>query len=100
MNNNQKTIHSMVLELLSAMEKYPYPERQFSDVYRILPGIADGSFFDQPFDFQCQKLGWLNGAFFGRGERAIPLVEKGLLRHGFALEFDREFKHYAHPNEF
>lgn len=51
-------------------------------------------FFELPFDTQRGKLGWLNGAFFGRGERAIPLLIAGVLCEDFHRDFSSILHEY------
>lgn len=84
----------MVLEMMQAMQRYPYQPSEVREILDCLPGIEDGSFFKLPFDVQRGKLGWANGAFFGRGERALPLFKSSLLR----AEFDRDFSAILHQN--
>lgn len=82
----------MVLEMIQAMERYPYKPSEVGEILDCLTGIEDGTFFQLPDDVQRGKLGWVNGAFFGRGERAFPLFKSGLLRD----EFDRDFSEILH----
>ena len=86
MNEDQKEIQCMVLELLDAMRRYPLDPSQVANVTASLPGIVDGSFFERSAKDQ-KALEWLNGAFFGKGERGIPLMESGVLRGNFAQDF-------------
>ncbi len=97
MNSIQKKIQGMVIELFQAMESYPYPRSGIDDALRIMAGIEDGSFFDLPFEVHSGKLGWLNGAFFGKGERAIPLLIAGTLRKEFAHDFNAILHEYWNP---
>lgn len=87
MNEEQKKIRQMVMELTEAMERHPPHHSAIAEIFEFLPGMEDGSFFDLPDDVQKGKLGWLNGAYFGRGERAMPLFESGVLRGDFDGEF-------------
>ena len=89
----------MVSELTQAMEKHPYRPSEIQEILDCLPGITDGSFFQLPFDVQRGKLGWVNGAFFGRGERAIPLLKTGLLRYDFTMDFNTILHEYWRSNE-
>jgi len=84
----------MVSELTQAMEKHPYRPSEIQEILDCLPGITDGSFFQLPSEVQGGKLGWVNGAFFGRGERAMPLFKSGLLRHDFDAEFSALLHEY------
>ncbi|RYZ62814.1 MAG: hypothetical protein EOP09_18435 [Proteobacteria bacterium] len=63
-------------------------------VLKNLPGIEDGAYFDLPKDFQGDRLGWLGGAYFGRGESANHLLDLGFLREDFPEEFRRERSAY------
>jgi hypothetical protein len=100
MNEKQKRIQEMVIELTQAMEKYGSSRKEIDHVIELLPGIMDGSFFSLPEDFHISRLGWLNGAFFGRGERATPLFSAGLLRDDFDLDFNINLKEYAKSKDF
>lgn len=89
----------MVHELMRAAERDEFRPNLVKDILDCLPGIEDGSFFQLPCDVQRGKLGWINGAFFGKGERAFALFNKGLLREDFDSEFDQEIKRYLHPSD-
>lgn len=99
MNDIQTKIQSMVLELIQAAERDEFRPKLGKDILDCLPGIEDGSFFSLPFEIQRGKLGWLNGAFFGRGERAFALFKKGLLRDDFDSDFNHTIKCYLHPSD-
>jgi hypothetical protein len=99
MNELQNDLVTMVNELVEAMRKYPYRPEEIDEIFIALPGISDGSFFELSLDKQRHSLGWVNGAFFGRGERAIPLFKEKLLREDFDLEFNRQIKSYLHPSK-
>lgn len=86
MNEDQKKIQAMILELIDAMRRYPYKPDEIAEITNALPGIHDGTFFDRSPEDQ-RGLGWVSGAFFGRGERAIPLLMSGVLREDFDMEF-------------
>jgi hypothetical protein len=94
MSDLQKQIREMVLELFQALERNSEfnPMGGGKDALEVMKGIEDGSFFLLPVDVHCNKLGWLNGAFFGRGERGIPLLMAGLL----PAQFDEIFNDLLH----
>jgi len=94
MNEKQKKIQGMVLELFEALREIENPTGGFEDAVEIMDGIQDGSFFRLPVDVHCRKLGWLNGAFFGRGERAIPILIAGFLPDHFAKRFSKLLHEY------
>ncbi|WP_411825476.1 hypothetical protein [Luteolibacter sp. AS25] len=94
----QSKIRGMVLELIDAMRRCPdipncrpYNPSEIVEITDALPGIKDGTFFNRLPEDQ-HGLGWVNGAFFGRGERAIPLFISGVLR----ADFDQEFGDLLH----
>ena len=99
MNNIQKEIQGMVLDLFRALESYPYPRGGIDDALLIMAGINDGSFFDLPFEVHSGKLGWLNGAFFGKGERAFPLFDANLLPGDFDAVFNKVLHEYWERGE-
>ncbi len=84
----------MALELIRAAERDTFRPNLANDILDSLPGIRNGSFFSLPFEAQRGKLGWVNGAFFGRGERAVALFKKGMLREDFDAEFNRDIERY------
>ena len=84
----------MVFELFQAFERPPFDCLVIADALAVMKGIDDGSFFELPFDTQRGKLRWLNGAFFGRGERAIPLLIAGALHEDFHKEFSAILHEY------
>lgn len=84
----------MVLLLFQAFERPPFDRLVTDDALAVMKGIDDGSFFELPFDTQRGKLGWLNGAFFGRGERAIPLLIAGVLPKDFHRDFSAVLHEY------
>lgn len=88
----QETIRELIFELLQAMKEYPYKDQEIIEILNALPGIREGTFFSLTHDEQRHSLGWVNGAFFGRGERATPLLKKGFLREDFPQEFDRAIR--------
>jgi hypothetical protein len=94
MNEMQKKIQSMVFEIIQAMKRYPYKPSEIEEILACLPGIEDGTFFQLPVDEQRGKLGWVNGAFFGRGERAFPLFKSGLLHAKFDSDFNSTLREY------
>jgi hypothetical protein len=98
MNDIQIKIQSMVIELIQAAECDEFRPNLGKDILDCLPGIRDGSFFGLPFETQRGKLGWINGAFFGKGERAFALFKKGLLRNDFDTEFNHVIKCYLPPS--
>lgn len=99
MTPQQKKLRDLVVELLQAevhhaeatggslsMKEY---------VEKNLPGIEDGTFFELPMDSQGASLGWLGGAYFGRGEAANRLLDREFLREDFSDEFFRERSAYC-----
>lgn len=93
MNEDQQKIQAMVFELIEAMRRYPYNPSEIVEITTALPGIIDGTFFDRSAEDQS-GLGWVNGAFFGRGERAFPLFKSGVLRDDFDMEFSKLLHRY------
>mgnify|MGYP006870080706 CR=1 FL=1 len=89
----------MILELIDAMRRYPYEPSEIAEITNALPGIVDGTFFDLSPEDQ-RGLGWVNGAFFGRGERAIPLFTSGVLRGDFDLDFYTLLQRYWRSDVF
>jgi len=86
MNDDQQKIQTMILELIAAMQRYPYNPSEIEEITSALPGIVEGTFFNRSFDKQ-DGLAWVSGAFFGRGERAMLLFVSGVLREEFDMEF-------------
>ena len=100
MDELQTKIRDMVLELIEAMRRAPnipgcrpYNPSEIVEITNALPGIEDATFFDRPFDEQ-DGLGWIRVAFFGRGERAIPLFLSGVLRDDFDTEYRTLLRRY------
>ncbi len=79
-------IRSLLIELIAA-EARRGSQSALEHLKTVLPGIEDGSFFQLDRDDQINKLYWLNGAYFGRGELERDLVEKGHLRTSFRDDF-------------
>jgi hypothetical protein len=94
MNAQQEKLRDLIIELLDAMKRGG--DRQTGSVLKNLPGIENGSFFNLPFGIHTAKLGWLTGAYFGRGEGANRLLDQGFLREDFPMEFHRELSSYSH----
>lgn len=92
MNAIQKEIQKIVLELIQAQVDYvklkrKNPPGSFEDLIELKNEIQDGRFFRLPRDIQYNTLFCLKIAFFGRGERAIPLFIEGLLPEDFETRF-------------
>jgi hypothetical protein len=101
MNEIQKNVQSMVLELFQALEKNleSNPMGGYQDAIELMDGIQDGRFFELPMDAQINKLLRINVTFFGRGERAIPLFEVGLLPEDFDTKFQNLYIRYRDSQE-
>jgi hypothetical protein len=99
MNDDQRKIQAMVLELIEAIRRYPYKSDVVAEITSALPGILDGTFFDHSPEDQ-RGLGWVSGAFFGRGERAIPLFMSGVLRGDFDQDFYTLLQQYWRSDVF
>ena len=98
MTPQQKKLRDLVAELLEAEVNCAKAKGgrlgMKQHVENVLPGIEDGTFFELPMDSQGAKLGWLGGAYFGRGEAANGLLDLGLLREEFPDDFFRERSAY------
>ena len=101
MNENQKKIQEMVLELFQALyENLEFNSMGgFQDAIELMDGIQDGRFFELPMDAQCNKLLRINASFFGRGERAVPLFIEGLLPVDFDTKFQALYRQYRDSRE-
>lgn len=100
MNELQKSIQGMVLELFQALDKnFGFnPMGGYQDAIDLMEEIQDGRFFELPMDVQCNKLLRINVTFFGRGERATPLFIAGLLPEDFDTKFRDLFTKYRDSN--
>jgi len=100
MNEKQKVIQDMVLELFEALRQNSNnPMGGFEDAVKNMSGIEDGSFFSIPLDIQRNKLLWLDVSFFGRGERALILFDVGLLPDDFDQLFHARIRDYWDSGE-
>ena len=100
MNELQKNVQRMVLELFQALERNfeTNPMGGYQDAIELMDGIQDGRFFELPMDVQCNKLLRIKVTFFGRGERAIPLFIAGLLPESFDTEFQDLYTNFRNSN--
>lgn len=96
MNELQKNIRVMVLELFQALEKnlISNPMGGYQDAIELMDGIQDGRFFELPMDVQTKRLLGINASFFGRGERAAPLFIAGLIPEDFDTRFQDLYRQY------